>query len=117
MNANNVSEKSVEQLMKDTKKLSNFELSKTDIAGFEKFARKHKIEFQVRLNENSDPPKYTVFFKAKDGKDMEAAFRGYLNSVLQKDKRPSVVKKLRELVELDKLLPRKQKEKSLEKSL
>ena len=113
----NISEKSVEQLMKDTKKLSNFELSKTDIAGFEKFARKNRIEYQVRLDEKADPPKYTVFFKAKDGKDMEAAFRGYLNSILKKEQRPSVVERLRKLVERDKLLPRKQKDRNMEKSL
>ena len=116
MNAN-VSEKSVEQLMKDTKLLSDFELSKTDLAGFEKFARKHKIDYQVRLDEKADPPKYTVFFKSRDGKDMEAAFRGYLNSILKKEQRPSVVQTLRKLVEQDKLLVKKQKEKSLEKSL
>lgn len=109
--------KTVKELMEDSKKLTNIEVSETDIAGFEKFARKHKIDYQVKLDDSQDPPKYLVFFKADKAKDMTSAFKDYLNSVMQKDKKPSILEQLKKLTAQVRSIPKKVRQKEKEQSL
>ena len=53
------------------------------------------------------PPRYLVFFKAPDAEAFNSAFKEYSTSLLNKDKRPSVLEKLHELVEAAEELPGK----------
>ena len=57
-------------------------------------ARKYGIDYSLKKDASTDPPRYMVFFKAKDVKVMEAAFREYTGKTVLKTKKPSIRKKL-----------------------
>lgn len=63
--ANNPQKKTVKQLMKESKHLSNIEISETDISGFERFARKHHIDYEIKKDDGVEPPKYLVSLNQK----------------------------------------------------
>ena len=109
--------KTVASLMKESDKLTNIEISDTDIAGFEKFAKKNRIDYQIKRDDSVTPPKYLVFFKAENGKDMTKAFKEYLASVMQKEKKPSVLKQLKQMKEKVASIPKKVRNKDKEQSL
>ena len=58
-----------------------------------------------------------VFFKAPDAEAFQSAFREYSASLLNKDKRPSVLAKLHELVQAAAELPGKVRHKEQERGL
>ena len=61
------------------------------------------------------PPKYMVFFKARDADAMTAAFDEYSNKKLRTQERPSVLKELQRLKVLVAALPTKVREKIQER--
>ena len=72
---------SMDKLMKQNVQLSNIEITDGNI----KYV-------------NADPPRYYVFFKARDADVMTAAFKEYTGQFLNKDKKPSVRKKLQQAI-------------------
>lgn len=109
--------KSVANLLKDSKQLTSMEISDTDIAGFEKFAKKYRVDYEIKMDDSVTPPKYLVFFKANDGKDMTKAFKAYLASVMQKEKKQSVLKELKKMKDKVMAMPKKVRNKDKEHSL
>ena len=65
---------SMEKLMKQNCQLSNIEVTDGNIKSFEKYARKYSIDFSLKKDSSVSPPRYFVFFKAKDVDVMTAAF-------------------------------------------
>ena len=63
------------------------------------------------------PPRYLVFFKAPDAEVFHSAFKEYSASLLNKDKRPSVLAKLHKLVQAAAELPGKVRHKEQERGL
>ena len=61
----------------------------------EHIARKYGIDYAIRKDKSVDPPKYLVFFKAKDADAMTAAFKEYSAKIMNRSRRPSVLKQLR----------------------
>ena len=62
-------------------------------------------------------PKYLVFFKARDGDALNAAFREYSAVVAKKKERPSVIQKLRAINPLEQVVKKdrvRHKDKGLE---
>ncbi len=80
----------VSELVGQGQGVENIDVSKTDIRGFEVYARKYGIDYAVRKDISEDPPKYLVFFKAKDADAMTAAFNEYAAKALRKKERPSI---------------------------
>lgn len=113
----NLEKKSVANLLKDSKQLTSMEISDTDIAGFEKFAKKYRVDYEIKMDESVTPPKYLVFFKADDGKDMTKAFKAYLASVMQKEKKQSVLKELKKMKDKVMAMSKKVRNKDKEHSL
>ena len=74
--------------------LSNIEVTDGNIKSFEKCARKYSIDFSLKKDTSISPPRYFVFFKAKDVDVMTAAFKEYTGKSLNKSKKPSIRKKL-----------------------
>lgn len=72
---------------------------------------------KLKKDDGVEPPKYLVFFKSKDSKDMSKAFKEYLSSVMEKDERKSALSELRKMVEKVKSIPRKVRNKDKEQSL
>ncbi len=90
---------SMEKLMKQGCQLSNIEVTDGNIKSFEKCARKYGIDFSLKKDTSISPPRYFVFFKAKDVDVMTAAFKEYTGKSLAKSKKPSIRKKLEQAKE------------------
>lgn len=89
---------SMDKLMKQNVQLSNIEITDGNIKSFERVAKKYSIDFSLKKDVNADPPRYYVFFKARDVDVMTAAFKEYTGRSLNKDKKPSVRKKLQQAI-------------------
>lgn len=85
----------VKDLIGQNQGVSSIDISKTDLRGFEGVARKYGVDYAIRKDASVHPPKYLVFFKAKDADALTAAFNEYSAKALKKSERPSVLKQLR----------------------
>ena len=85
---------SVRTLLRQNRGVSSVEISKTGIRGLERYAKKYGIDYAIRKDTSEVPPRYLVFFKAPDAEAFHSAFKEYSASLLNKDKRPSVLAKL-----------------------
>lgn len=74
--------------------LSSIEVTDGNVRSFEKYARKYDVDYCLKKDRSSEPPRYFVFFKAKDVDAMTAAFKEYTGFQMKKEKRESVYKKL-----------------------
>ena len=97
----------VRQLIGQNQGVSNIEITNSNIKGFERIARKYGVDFAVKKDRSVSPPKYFVFFKARDADAMTAAFNAYSAEILAKDKRPSVLKTLHKLMDAVRDIPAK----------
>jgi hypothetical protein len=95
----------VKDLIGQDQGVTNIDISKTDLKGFERVARKYGIDYAIRKDASVEPPKYLVFFKAKDADAMTAAFNEYSHRALKKEERPSVLEQIRKLKEIIASLP------------
>ena len=66
---------SLKKLAQQNVQLSNIEITDNNIKAFEKVAKKYGIDFSLKRDKSEDPPRYFVFFKARDVDVMTAAFR------------------------------------------
>ena len=108
---------SVRTLLRQNRGVSSVEISKTGIRGLERYAKKYGIDYAIRKDTSEVPPRYLVFFKAPDAEAFNSAFKEYSASLLSKDKRPSVLAKLHELVQAAAELPGKVRHKEQERGL
>ena len=108
---------SVRMLLRQNRGVSSVEIDKTNIRGFERYAKKYGIDYAIRKDNSEVPPRYLVFFKAPDAEAFHAAFKGYSASLLNKTKRPSVLAKLHELVQTAAEFPGKVRRKEQERGL
>lgn len=106
----------VKQLAEQNQGLTNIEITDKNIRDFDRVARKYGIDYAVKKDKTTDPPKYLVFFKAKDVDALTAAFKDYTKKVTAKEKRKdSVLEKLNKFKDAVKGLPSKVKHKELER--
>ena len=108
---------SVRMLLRQNRGVSSVEIDKTNIRGFERYAKKYGIDYAIRKDNSEVPPRYLVFFKAPDAEAFHSAFKEYSASLLNKDKRPSVLARLQELVQAAAELPGKVRHKEQERGL
>ena len=108
---------SVRMLLRQNRGVSSVEIDKTNIRGFERYAKKYGIDYAIRKDNSEMPPRYLVFFKAPDVEAFNAAFKEYSASLLSKTKRPSVLEKLHELVQAATELPGKVRRKEQERGM
>ncbi len=97
----------IQQLIGQNQGVTNIDISQTDLKGFEKYARKYGVDYAITKDKSVFPPKYLVFFKARDADAMTAAFNAYSAEVLAKNKRPSTLSKLHKLIDAVKSIPTK----------
>ena len=91
--------KSLNSMMKEGSQLSNIEITDKNIKSFEKVARKYSIDYSLKKDKSVDPPKYLVFFRAKDVDVMTAAFKEYTGVTLKKSRKVSIRKRLQKAIE------------------
>lgn len=97
----------IQQLIGQNQGVTNIDISQTDLKGFEKYARKYGVDYAITKDKSVFPPKYLVFFKARDADAMTAAFNAYSAEVLAKSKRLSTLSKLHKLIDAVKSIPTK----------
>ena len=97
----------VKDLIGQDQGVTNIDIAKTDLKGFERVARKYGIDYAIRKDSAAQPPKYLVFFKSRDADAMTAAFNEYSQKALRKEDRASVLEQLQKLKALVAALPGK----------
>lgn len=107
---------SLRKMMKEGSELSNIEISDENIKSFEKIARKYSMQFSLMKDKSHDPPRYLVFFKARDVNVMQAAFREYTGVTLNRKARPSIRKKLQNVIAQQRKAKHREREKTHEKA-
>lgn len=88
---------SIKDLAKQNQGMTNIEITDKNIKSFEKYARKYGIDFALKKDKTVDPPKYMVFFKARDTDAITAAFKEYTADVMKKADKPSILEKLSQM--------------------
>ena len=78
--------------------VANIEISDRNIRDFDRVARKYGVDYAIKKDRTVSPPKYLVFFKAKDGDALTAAFKEYTADTVRKKGRGSVLQKLRAIL-------------------
>ena len=92
-----VGKQSIKELIGQNQGVSSIPIEKTDLKGFEQVARKYGVDYAVKKDRSSSPPKYLIFFKGRDADALTAAFTEYTNKKVKKatkTERPSVLAKL-----------------------
>ena len=105
---------SIKKLVGQNKGVTSIDIEKTAIRGFGRYAKKYGIDFAITKDKSVMPPRYMVFFKAQDSDALTAAFQEYSASVLKKNKKPSVLAQLHDLIQQVAELPGKVREKKQE---
>lgn len=112
-----VGEQTIGELLGQNQGASNIEIEKTDIQGFKKILAKYGIDYAITKDPSQTPNRYLVFFKARDGDAMTAAFKEYSASLMQKQRKPSVLQQLHKLKQLAASMPVKVRQKKQERDL
>lgn len=89
----------VKELVGQNQGVSNIEINDPDIKSFEKIARKYGVDYAIKKDRSTSPPKYLVFFKARDADALTQAFKEYTAKTDRRKERPSVIQKLRKFKE------------------
>ena len=84
----------VKELMGQNAGASSIEISDKNIKSFERVAKKYNVDFAVKMDKNTEPPKYIVFFKGRDADIITQAFKDYVKANEKKQNRVSVREKL-----------------------
>jgi len=71
------------------------EVTDNNIKAFEKVAKKYNVDFAVKKDKTVDPPKYMVFFKAKDTDVLTQAFKEFVKVNEKQKTKVSVKAKLK----------------------
>ena len=93
----------VKQLIGQNQGVSNIEINDPSIRDFERIARKYGVDYAVKKDRSASPPKYLIFFKARDADALTAAFSEYTQKKVKKadrSERASVLAKLAQFKEL-----------------
>ena len=105
---------SVKKLVGEGVGVSSIEVTDGNIKSFERVARKYNVDFAVKKDKTTDPPKYVVFFKGRDADAVAQAFKEFVKVNEKKQQRPSLRQKLKGLQKI--IAQNKNKERSREKN-
>ena len=108
---------SMKRLVRQNRGVTNVEIQKTGIKDFDRYAKRYHIDYSIQKDLSCKPPRYLIYFKAQGTDALNAAFKEYSASVLDKTKRPSVLTKLHDLAQSVANLPDKVRHKQEERGL
>ena len=88
----------VKELVGQNAGVSNIEITEGNIKSFERTAKKYKVDFAIKKDKTTAPPKYLVFFKGRDADVLTQAFKEFVRANEKKHgrNRVSVKEKLAE---------------------
>lgn len=87
----------VKQLIGQNQGVANIEITEKNIKSFDSVARKYGIDYAIRKDKSENPPRYLVFFKARDSDALTAAFKEFTNKVVKRKEKPSIRARLTQL--------------------
>ena len=87
-------QQSLKQLKKHGAALSNIEITDANIGLFKPCAKKYDIDYTLRKDSSTHPPRYIVIFKTKQADNLEQAFKEFTAKKLNREERPSIRKAL-----------------------
>lgn len=92
----------VKQLVRQGAGVTNIEITDNNIKAFESTARKYGVDFALKKDASVSPPKWLVFFKAKDADALTAAFAEFSAKAVKREgpAKPSVLEALRKFKEI-----------------
>ena len=93
---------SVKQLVKQGSGVSNIEITDKNIKSFNRVARKYGVDFALKKDATEAPPKWLVFFKARDADALTSAFKEFSAKSLRKRKKSSLLAQLNKFKEIAK---------------
>ena len=105
----------VKQLVGQDQGVVNVELTDPSIKDFERIARKYGVDYAIKRNRHSNPPKFLIFFKSRDSGALEAALKEYSEGKVRKASRPSVLQRLAMFKDMVKDTTEKVRKKVLER--
>lgn len=105
---------SVKKLIGEGVGVSSIEVTDSNIKSFERVAKKYNIDFAIKKDKTTEPPKYVVFFKGRDADAVAQAFKEFVYGNEKKKTRVSVREKLKHFQEV--VSKEKNRERSREKS-
>ena len=110
---------SVKELVGQGQGVSSMDIGDSGIKDFKKIANKYGVDFAIVKDKDVEPPRYTVFFKAKDADAITQILKEYAAKQTKKkektaEKKPSILQKLKKFKEKVAAMPRKDKEKRKE---
>ena len=90
---------SVKSLVRQGAGVQNIEITDKNIRSFQSVARKYGVDYALKKDISSQPPRYLVFFKARDTDALTAAFREFSGKQLKRSKKPSILVQLKKFQE------------------
>ena len=105
----------VKQLIGQDQGVSNIEINDPSIKDFDRIARKYGVDYAIKRDRSSDPPKFLVFFKSRDADALTSAFNEYAGEKVKKASRPSVLQRLAMFKDMVKETTEKVRKKVLER--
>ena len=106
----------VKQLIRKDEGATSVDIAKTELRDFQKVAKRYGVDFAVVKHKGSEPPAYSVFFKARDQDAIADVIRYYTEKKLMKEKRPSLHEKIKEFKQKLANMPKKTRSKAKEKT-
>ena len=107
-----VGKQTIQELVGQNQGVQSIPIADTDLKGFERYANKYGVDYAITRDASEVPPRYNVFFKARDNDALTAAFKEYSASVLtRKTQSKSLLKELQKYKALVASLPRKARDK------
>ena len=92
----------VQELVGQNAGVSNIEITENNIRSFERVAKKYRVDFAVKKDKTTQPPRYLVFFKGRDADVLTQAFKEFVHANEKKKTRTrvSVKEKLKQFREV-----------------
>lgn len=88
---------SVKKLLAQNQGAKSIEITDENVKSFSRIAQKYNVDFSVKRDRTTDPPKYLVFFKAKDADLITQAFKEFVRANEKKKQRVSIREKMKQL--------------------
>ena len=105
----------VKQLTQQNQWVSNIDIQDKEIRQFERIARKYGVDYAVKKDRSTSPPKYMIFFKGRDADAITAAFQEYMGRKLRRETRTSVLERLEQYKDMARNTVEKVRKKVLER--
>ena len=103
----------VKQLIGQGQGVSSIPVAEAGLKDFQRVARKYGVDFAIVKDKSTMPPRYTIFFKAKDTDAITEVIKDYSAKQLKNEKKKSVREVLHKFKEKVAALPKKEKKKEI----